>query len=538
MKKESFIKGTVILIIANTISKILGAILKIPLTYILGEEGMAIYQTAFSVYIMLLSLVISGLPFALSKYISEQTALKNAGNVRFATRISMILMCVLGAFLSFLMYFCADFFALSMKDPKAPFSIRMISPAIFFVAIGAVYKSCYQGRSLQTPTAISQVIEAFVKLLVGYFLASYFSAFSVKYASGAAIFGVTIGEIFATLILFLLYCPYRKELENYPPESNRREILRLILGVAIPMSLTSVISGSLSLLETSVIRNRLTDIIFTDESAKSFLLMYSPFTNVFSDIFSLKALSFDGARWLYGAYSGYAVTVFNLPIGILATFGVAILPIVASSVVLNRTARLHTAITSASKIIFTISLPVSVTIFAFSSQILDILFKNTASDFMLKALAPILPILALDQFVCSVLYSSGKILEPFWYSLLSSLVKIAISYFLIAIPQINIFGAIIASFFAILLQLILSVRVMKKSFGIYPISSPVLIKSLFSSVVFIYLIKSLYTPTLSILGNVFFATIITFLISFLGYVLMLLLFDVIKKDEILHLTKC
>lgn len=63
MKKQSFLTGAVILMIANAISKILGAVFKIPLTYILNEDGMAVFNIAFEVYIMFLSFIISGLPF-------------------------------------------------------------------------------------------------------------------------------------------------------------------------------------------------------------------------------------------------------------------------------------------------------------------------------------------------------------------------------------------------------------------------------------------------------------------------------------------
>ena len=90
MKSESFFKGTLILITANAVSKILGAILKIPLTYILGEQGMAIYQTAFSVYIMLLSFITSGLPFAISRYTAQELTLKRYGNIRFSMKFFIV----------------------------------------------------------------------------------------------------------------------------------------------------------------------------------------------------------------------------------------------------------------------------------------------------------------------------------------------------------------------------------------------------------------------------------------------------------------
>ena len=48
MKKQSFLTGAVILMIANAISKILGAVFKIPLTYILNEEDVYKRQTLYT----------------------------------------------------------------------------------------------------------------------------------------------------------------------------------------------------------------------------------------------------------------------------------------------------------------------------------------------------------------------------------------------------------------------------------------------------------------------------------------------------------
>lgn len=536
MKKESFLKGTLILIFANAVSKILGAVLKIPLTYILGEEGMAIYQTAFSVYIMLLSFITSGLPFAISKYISEELTKKHPGNVRFATRISALIMFVLGLFGTLIMYFGADFFALAMKDPKSPLAIRTISPAILFVALGAVYKSCYQGYSHMTPTAVSQVLESLFKLVVGYSLASWFSAFSVKYTSAAAIFGVTTGEAFATLLLFLLYIPYRRETRFCPPEDRRRTISNTLLAVAVPMTATSIISGSLSLLETSIIRGSLTTLVFTEGSARKFLLQYSGYTHLFDNLLTTKRLSFDGARWLFGAYSGYAMTVFNLPVGILASFGVSILPVVTRCITLKDYRRLDECVSSAFKIILVISLPCSAVLTLFSGTMLNILFKNTASAILLSYSAPELVIIALAQLVCSVQYCSGKIIEPFRISVFCMAVKIILSYLLIHIPELNITGVIISSFVAVSLQLLLNIRSVNRSMDIGFISFSNIAKALFSTVIMSITAFLLYTPMRIIIKNELISFAACIFPALLAYAAMIFGLDVIKKEEIKRLS--
>lgn len=534
MKSESFFKGTLILITANAVSKILGAVLKIPLTYILGEQGMAIYQTAFSVYIMLLSLITSGLPFAISRYVSEERALNGYGNIRFATKFSLLLMAVLGFLASLVMFFGADFFALSMKDPKAVFAIKAIAPSIFFVAIGCVYKSCYQGYACQTPTAISQVIEALIKLVCGYLLASRFSAFSAAYASGAAIFGVTIGEVVATLILFLLYVPYRKNVRYEKRTKGRRKIARSLISIAVPMTACSLVSGLLGLLDASVIRSQLTNITFSESAAREFVRLYSPYTDIFSSLSGGGKLSLDGARWLYGAYSGYAATVFNLPSGILASFGVAILPVVSGGIISKNYGRLNKTVSAAAKTILLISLPASFVLALFSKEILYILFKNTASHLMLSAMAPILVFSALSQFYCSVLHAGGSIMTPFRYVTVCNLIKIALTFVLVPIGRLNILGAIAASFIANILYFILNMKKIKKDFNMSPVTFGDFGKIFASTVVMVLVAYLLLRPLTAISGTVYIGFFAAMLVSVVAYALSLILFGTVKKEEITH----
>ena len=119
MKKQSFLTGAVILMIANAISKILGAVFKIPLTYILNEDGMAVFNIAFEVYIMFLSFIISGLPFAISKMVAESNSRGEYSKTHRIVKISTILLVCIGIVGSVALYFGSPFFALAMKEEKA-----------------------------------------------------------------------------------------------------------------------------------------------------------------------------------------------------------------------------------------------------------------------------------------------------------------------------------------------------------------------------------------------------------------------------------
>lgn len=535
MKSKSLIGGTFILITANFISKILGAVLKIPLTYILGEEGMAIYHTAFSVYITVLFLTTSGIPFAISKYIASELALSHDGNVKKAVRLSLVLMSFLGILGAAVLFFGADFFSLSMKDPKAVLAIKAIAPSVFFVAVGCVYKSVYEAYTDMIPTAISQVLESFIKLAFGYSFALWLSSFSVMLSTGGAVFAITIGEFLATLILALLFIPYSKSLKPSSESDRYKTVFLSIMSVAVPLIATSVISGSFSLLETSIIRNRLLNITFSPASAERFAKHYSPFTDIFNKIIHTRKMDIDGARWIFGAYSGYAATVFNLPVGILASFGVSVMPVVARCVTTGNFSKIDSILSSVMKIIFILALPCTVIMIIHSEEILTILFKNTASATMLRFLSPMLPVISICNIISVALYASGKIFLPFVNDTISSIIKIIIVYFLIVIPEINILGVIIGAFVSYLLLFVLNFKAAKKHLKISFIPAGFMAKCTVSALCMgiVSLLLKNYFININILG----AFIICALASLSVYFILIFLFGVVTKKEIIKL-KC
>ena len=527
IKSESFFKGTVILIGANAVSKILGAILKIPLTYILGEEGMAIYQTAFSVYIMMLTLTTTGMPFAISQYTSYERALKRYGNIGAAVKLSALIMSASGILISAIMFLCAGFFAYSMKDPMAQLAIRAIAPSVFFVALGEVYKSFYQGYSCQTPTAISQVVESFIKLIVGYMLACYFSVYSQKYSAAAAIFGVTAGEFFATLVLILLFIPFLSELKSQRATNSHTEITKSLFSVALPMTFISLAGSGLALLETSVIRNMLTAVTFDEASAIDFLRRYAPYTELFNNLIYEKKLSFDGARWLFGAYSGYASTIFNLPIGVLASFGVSLFPIIASAKALGDYSKINRTLRNVTNAVTALAVPCSVLLWVFSEKILYLLFKNTASALMLSFMAPMVITTALTQLSGTAMHASGRIMTPFFYSLICSFVRIVLSVTLMSIPKINILGAIISSFVSGVLYLLLSTATLRRD-GIFMMSPMTFVKTLMAGAGMTLTAKLLLPPVSAHFSSVFVIIAICAGISLLVYFATLYLLNVMN----------
>lgn len=461
-ERSSFIKGTIILICANAVAKILGAVFKIPLTYILGEEGMAVYQTAFSVYMMFLSLVTSGFPFAVTKLLAECRVSGKNDRIRPIVKSIGLVLLLIGLSGSLAMYIFAPQLAISMREPNAVGAIRAISISVMLVGIGAVIKSSNEALSDLLPTAFSQVSEAAVRLFCGFFLASKLVQISVYKAAEGAIWGVTIGEAFATTLLVSVWLFRVRKLPS--GKSDRKEI-KSIFSVAVPLLLTGAATGLLGMAEVSAVRNALSSIHFSPDSAKDFLAHYSSYTDVFDNLLSEPSLTPDGVRKLYGAFSGYAQTVFNLPVGIIATVSAAATPMFASAINCGSGKDITRTTERVLSLILTLAVPCSAICYFFPENILYLIFGNRFSALMLSSLAPALIFITSSNMLLCALHLSGNIFEPFIALSAGLIIKIILSVLFIRIPYLNIIGAGMAtciSSFVIFLALAI---IFKKQFG-------------------------------------------------------------------------
>ncbi|MBP6143785.1 MAG: oligosaccharide flippase family protein, partial [Proteocatella sp.] len=165
-KKSTFLKGAVILGLAGVVVKILGAAFRIPITWIITSEGLGYYQTAYPIYVLLISIATSGFPVAISKMVSARRA---HGDVRGADRVFRIIFVILlamGVITSTVMLFGAKYIVTVMlQNPKAYLALVMLVPAILLVPVMAAFRGYFQGLNNMNPSAISQISEQFARVI-------------------------------------------------------------------------------------------------------------------------------------------------------------------------------------------------------------------------------------------------------------------------------------------------------------------------------------------------------------------------------------
>lgn len=427
--RRTFLQGAFILVAANLIVKIIGAIYSIPITNLLGEGGMGYYTSAYELYSFLFVLSTAGLPVAISKMVSESTALGRDDEAQRIFSVALVSFAIVGLVGSCAMYFGAGLFCKAINNNLAVYAVRMIAPAIFFVAIASAFRGFSQGMQNMMPTAISQVIEAICKLGVGIVAAMILlrENAEIYVTASGAIIGVTVGAALATLFLIGDYfrSPALRQLRSgrvqSPGTRSRAQLLKRLVYLAVPITIGASVMSLTNLLDLFVVMNRLGDIGYTQMQAND----------------------------LFGSYS-IARKLFNLPASLIFSLSISIMPVLSAAFAVHDTGAIQRNIRSALRVCLIAALPAGVGLVVLARPILNLLYS--AQPNAVDQAAPLLATLSLAvACVCLVsltnamLQAIGLLKVPVITMLIGGTVKLIVNYTLIGTPSIGINGAPIGS---------------------------------------------------------------------------------------------
>lgn len=218
-KSQNFITGAVILSVSGILVKIISACFRIPLTNLIGYDGMGYFNSAYTIYNFLITVAAAGLSVVVAKMISESLALgkyRDVGNIMKSAYSTYIVIGIVG---SVVVFFGADWIAALLNNTKAAPALRAVAPAILLVSLVSAYKGYTQGHSNMTPTAIANLIEVLIKLFCGLGFAFYMQkqvadpkGEDLPLVVAAAVIGVTFGSFLALVYMFFKYRSIKKRM--------------------------------------------------------------------------------------------------------------------------------------------------------------------------------------------------------------------------------------------------------------------------------------------------------------------------------------
>ena len=465
-RTQGFIKGAMILTAAAVAVKILGMLFKIPLQNILGAVGMSYFNSAYSIFTPIYALSVSGLPVAVSKLVSEQSARGGYLQVRKIRRVSFVLFLVFGLGGMLLLFFGANFFSGVIGNPGAALSVAAIAPSILFCCLVSSYRGYYQGLGNMTPTAVSQVVETAAKLLCGIALAMFafhrgLSEFAqagtvfgqyaptaqqanllvLPWAAAGAVMGVTLSTAVGWLYLLLRHAfkgdgISKGRLEISPPAQPSGKIAGSLLKIALPVCLSAAFTHLTNLIDLATIMNRVSVAVARDPVA-----MMGMYAGLLHESVTQAGLP----AYLYGVFA-YTTSLYHLPAAITVTLGVSALPSISARWALGDRSQLAEQAASVIKLSGLIAIPAGLGLFALSEPILTLLLPAQPQDVpvaavILRGMAIAAILLAITTPMASIFQAVGRADIPLKLIAAGAAIKLTSNWVLLAIPELNIRAA-------------------------------------------------------------------------------------------------
>lgn len=424
-KKQSFVQGAALLAAAVFIVKILGALYKIPLGNILGDEGTTHFGVAYNIYSLLLTLSTAGLPVALSRMISASNALGRANQVKRTFSVARMTFFVFGMVGTLIMVLFPTKLAAMMDDPEATQSILVLGPAVVLVCIMSAYRGYTQGLSDMLPTSVSQVLEVLCKLVFGLSLAWLFlsKGLGLPVASAGAIAGVTIGSLVALLYIVAYKLrmdrgTLRTSAAPDVPASRGRTFAQLI-KIGIPVTIGSAVINIIALIDTKLILNRL-------QFGAGF--------------------SFEQSKILYGVYFKVQ-TLFNLPSAFIVPLTISVIPAISAYIAQKKFSEAANVTGAALKLCVLLGLPAGIGMSVLCYPIMNVIYpgSNAEGPTLLAILGIASFFVCLTMITNAMLQAYGHERLPVYTMPIGGLVKIVLNWVLIANPAIGVKGAAISS---------------------------------------------------------------------------------------------
>ena len=527
-RDKSFLVQGSVLAAAGVITKIIGAVYRVPLVNILGDKGMGYYGVAFQIYAIALTLTSYSLPLAVSKLVSARNAVGQYRTAHKVFRIALSFAFTVGGSAALLIFFGADIIASHiMKMSLSAYALRVLAPCILVVAVLGVFRGFFQGNKSMIPTAFSQVLEqivnAAVSIMGAYFLLKLAKAakkgenYSLAMAAVGGTLGTVAGAVFALLFLMFVFAAYQRVMKRQRrrDRTRRREsyehIFRALLFTIAPVLLSSTVYNLSGVIDNAM----------------------------FGTIMSAQGHAESDYAGLLGILSGKYDTIINVPLAFSNALGASLVPSLVATAKSGNRRQVNSKISLFVRFNMMIAIPSAVGLFVLAKPILDLIFfteNNDVSAKMLQIGAVSVIFYCLSTVTNAVHQGLDNMMVPVKSASISLVVHIVSLFVMMVVFQWGIYGVVVSKIVFSATASMLNSHALRQKVGYIQEQKKTFLIPLLASAIMGALSLGAYSLFRLLIGQKP-ATLVAILIAVAAYGAALVLLGGVSEEEMAEMPK-
>jgi len=518
-KNQYLVQGS-ILAIASIITRIIGMLYKIPMTIMIGREGMAYYNTAYEIYSIVLILSSLSIPLALSKLISAREQNNEYRTSSRIFRLTMMFAGVTGGAASLIIWFGAGYFAELTGYPSAKYPLRVLAPTLFVVAVLGVLRGYFQGRRTMVPTAVSQIIEqivnAVISILAAYLLMRVFQSDETQAARGAAggtlgtLCGAVAGVFFLGFVFYLNkdYIKRKEAMDVNSKDESSFELLKAIVLTLFPIILSQTVYQISGILDIGIFGNFM-ESCGVEESQSA--ILQEAYTNKYRQL-------------------------TNVPVAIASALSAAVVPALTASYQERNVLDIKRKIHSSIKMNMIIAIPAAVGMGVLGPQLIALLYKDNTilSGNLLRIGSVAIIFFAYSTMTNGILQGIGKLRTPVIHAAVSLVIHIGLLYFMLYVLQLSVYAMVIGNVSFAFIVCILNWISIQSAVGYHQEIKTTFILPAVSAVIMGIVTAFSYKGVYYLSSSILVSTIAAMLIAVGSYFVLLFLLHTLTKEELLE----
>ncbi len=418
MHKDAFYRESTILTFSNICTGMLGFFFSIILSKILGPEGVGLYGLIMPIYNLIICLICGGIIAALSKTSAYYFVNNDYKNIRKTVKVSA------GFDLAWSLLIVMIFFFLTplvgeyiVKDPRSLYALKIICPAMIFIAISNILKGFFYGTSRTIVPALIDVVEKFIRISFFVFILKVTKAKTVEECVTLAYFTLCIGELISLLLLYIFYLIHIKGKNESFNEQRYSKLLMDVLIISLPLCAYSFLTTGIGTISSLIVPRRLMIAGFTYQESLS----------------------------LIGKFYGMSLTIALFPAIVITSISTILIPNLSQiyatknfKIIKERTGEvLHLS--------FLIGLATTVICFLIPNELGSLFFQRSDISSYIRYASIVAPLIFVSTTSLSILNGLGRSTILLRNSVICSIIELILIFILTSISSINVYGIGIAS---------------------------------------------------------------------------------------------